>query len=254
MLAVRGFGDGDPVVALHGFTSTGTQFSSLKIPGRTIVAPDLPGHGDSSTVSTDADATVAAIAELLETCGSGTPLVGYSQGARLALSVAVTTQSRPACLILMSGTAGIQNSEERELRHAADIALGDEITSMGVERFIDRWINSGLTDTSSLSIPERKADREQRLANTSEGLAAAIRGYGQGALAPVWWGLATLDMPVLILTGERDQKYTAIGVELAAGIGTTAEHLVIHAAGHNLLAEQPQAVSAIVSGFLDGNC
>ncbi len=253
MLAVRHFGEGDPVVALHGFTHTGAQFSSLRIPRRSIIAPDLPGHGDSTAASTDAGATVAAIAELLETYGSDIPLLGYSQGARLALSVAATTTLRPTCLILMSGTAGIQDPEERETRHAADVALGDDIKSMGIERFIDRWTGSGLTDTSTLPAPERAMDQSQRLTNTAEGLASALNGYGQGALDPVWWRLDTLEMPVLILAGERDTKYTAIGAELAAGIGESAERLVIHGAGHNLLAEQPEAVSAIVSGFLDGN-
>lgn len=253
MLTVQRFGEGDPVVALHGFTHTGAQFSSLTIPGRTIIAPDLPGHGKSTTASTDAGATVTAIAELLEACGSETPLLGYSQGARLALSVAATTRLHPSSLILISGTAGIQDPDERESRHAADVALGDEIKSMGVERFIDRWTSSGLTDTSTLPTPERAADRNQRLANTAEGLASALDGYGQGALDPVWARLGTLKMPVLILTGERDPEYTAIGAGLASGIGEAAEHLVIHGAGHNLLAEQPDAISAIVSGFLDGN-
>lgn len=254
MLAVQRFGDGDPVVALHGFTYTGAQFSSLRIPARTIVAPDLPGHGKSAAASTDAGATVAAITELVETYGSETPLLGYSQGARLALSVATATLLHPASLILISGTAGIQDPDERELRHAADVALGDGIKSMGLEQFIDHWTSSGLTNTSTLPLPERTADRNRRLANTAEGLASALDGYGQGALPPVWWRLKSLEMPVLILTGERDPKYTVIGTELAAGIGESAEHLVIHGAGHNLLAEQPEAVSAIVSGFLDGNC
>lgn len=253
MLAVQRFGDGDPVVALHGFTQTGAQFSLLTIPGRSIVAPDLPGHGGSTGASTDAGATIAAITELLETCGRGTPLVGYSQGARLALSVATTTSFRPACLVLISGTAGIQDPQERETRHAADVSLGKDIKAVGIERFIDRWTSSGLTDTSTLPAPQREADRTQRLTNTAEGLASALAGYGQGSLDPVWGKLGTLEMPVLILTGERDTKYTAIGAELAASIGDTAEHLVIHGASHNPLAEHPRAVSAIISGFLDGN-
>lgn len=252
MLAVERFGEGAPMVALHGFSHTAAQFSCLTIPGRTIIAPDLPGHGGSVTEPADAEATVAAVVDLLATCGAGTPLLGYSQGARLALSLATTTPQQPSALIVISGTAGIEDPEERARRRDSDVALGERIRAMGIEPFIDHWTSGGLTDTSALSLEERAVDRARRLTNTADGLASALAGYGQGALDPVWSLLDTLEMPVLILTGERDPQYTAIGTGLAARIGGTAEHLVIHGAGHNLVGEQPHAVSAIVSGFLDG--
>lgn len=252
MLAVERFGEGTPMVALHGFSHTGAQFSSLRIPGRTIIAPDLPGHGGSAAEPTDAGATVSAIADLLASFASPTPLLGYSQGARLALSVATTAPQRPSALIVISGTAGLKDPDERARRRDSDAELGERIRAMGIEAFIDQWTSSGLTDTAALPVEERAADRARRLTNTADGLASALDGYGQGALDPVWSLLATLEMPVLILTGERDPRYTAIGAELAAAIGGTAEHQVIHGAGHNLVGEQPRAVSAIVSGFLDG--
>ncbi|MEZ5175345.1 MAG: alpha/beta fold hydrolase [Acidimicrobiia bacterium] len=251
MLAVRRFGSGLPLVALHGFTHTGSQFASLAIPGHEIIAPDLPGHGASDAASCDAGATIAAVAGIIKGIGDETPLIGYSQGARLALSVAATTDLSPSSLILISGTAGIADRETRAARHRRDVALARQIASMTVPAFIDEWTTRGLTATTHLPDSVRLADRAVRLENTSAGLSSAVIGYGQGSLDPVWWRLGTLDMPTLILTGERDPTYSRIGAEMARQIGPHAEHLVISRARHNPLTDTPEATAAIVSGFLD---
>ncbi|WP_372664886.1 alpha/beta fold hydrolase [Amycolatopsis kentuckyensis] len=95
-LAVRRFAPvgppaGPPVLLLHGFASDGpTDWVSTGWPaaltasGRSVLVPDLPGHGSSPA---PADATPQAVVkELASAVGdvSEVDVVGYSLGARLA--------------------------------------------------------------------------------------------------------------------------------------------------------------------------
>ena len=63
---------------------------------------------------------------------------------------------------------------------------------------------------------------EQRLTNTAEGLASSLRLAGTGAQKDLWPDLPTLEMPVLVVTGQRDPKFDGIGDRMAEAIGPTA--------------------------------
>jgi 2-succinyl-6-hydroxy-2,4-cyclohexadiene-1-carboxylate synthase len=240
VLATRRFGSGPALVALHGFTHTGEQCEPLADAlDREVIAPDLPGHGDSSRESTAAHDVIASLAELIETVSNDVPVLAYSQGARLALVLATQTRSITGPLILLSGTAGIEDPDERQIRAAWDLATGREIIEIGIEAFIDEWTAVGMTSTADLPPALRLSDREERLTNTAEGLAAALAGYGQGSLPSVWHLLDTITVPVFILTGSEDSAYTNTGVRMAEAIGANAAHDIIDGAGHGLLLDRP---------------
>ena len=59
-------GSGPPLVLLHGFTQTGRlwgPFGDLMAESHTLVAVDLPGHGDSGSVRAELPATAGLVAE-----------------------------------------------------------------------------------------------------------------------------------------------------------------------------------------------
>lgn len=251
MLTTRRFGSGTPLVALHGFTHTGEQYRSLaEATDWEIHAPDLPGHALSEDESTQIDDVLASLSETISAAGDGAPILGYSQGARLALLLATQTSSVKGRLILVSGTAGIEDESDRRDRRAWDRSTGDTIIEMGIEQFIDEWTSSGMTSTEGLPPALRKSDREERLANTAHGLASALTGYGTGTMPSVWHLLGTITVPTLILTGSSDTTYTALGERMAVAIGANASHKVIDAAGHDLLLSGPTATAAHINEFL----
>ena len=51
------------------------------------------------------------------------------------------------------------------------------------------------------------------------GLASSLRLAGTGTQLPLWDRLDWLRMPVLVLTGEHDDRFTATGRRMAAAIG-----------------------------------
>ena len=107
-----------------------------------------------------------------------------------------------------------------------------------------------MTSTSYLTNAASLADREVRSHNSTNGLADALIGYGQGAQAPVWESLDALSMPALIMAGSRDRKYCDIAERMASRI-PHAESLVVEGAGHNPLLEAPEVAYAAISDFLD---
>ena len=251
MSQARRFGSGSPLVALHGFTHTGEEYRSLASSiGREIHAPDLPGHGVSVDEPTQIDAVLTSLVELIDAIGGSVPVLGYSQGARLALLLATGTSSIGGPLVLVSGTAGIEDEIDRRQRKAWDRSTGDQIIETGIEAFIDEWTSSGITSTTSLPAALRQSDRDQRLANTAVGLASALTGYGTGTMPSVWHLLDTITVPTLILTGSQDTTYTDAGARMAAMIGGNASHQIIDGAGHDPFLTNPTATAELLRDFL----
>lgn len=251
VLSVRRFGSGAPLLALHGFTLTGEQFASLAAEvGREIIAPDLPGHGGSANAPTDIPSVVASILEVVTAIGAPVPVLGYSQGARLALLAALEDPTSIAAFISISGNAGIEAEQDRRNRVTQDDALAARIELFGVDRFLDEWTSSGLTTTRHLPPDLRRLDREVRAENTAPGLAAALRGYGQGSQPVVWDALGALTIPCLVVAGERDDAYVQIAHRMGRELPfATVE--IIPEAGHDPLRDAPDATSEVISRFLD---
>jgi 2-succinyl-6-hydroxy-2,4-cyclohexadiene-1-carboxylate synthase len=237
---VRTFGSGPPIVALHGFTHTGEQFAAIsRLLGMSVIAPDLPGHGATRTSPITVETAIAVVAGLLDETGP-VPVLGYSQGARIALLVALAHPGLIASLTLISASPGVA---DRAARQAADEVVASRIERDGLSAFLDAWLATGLTGTGHLSETTRNADRAIREANTASGLAAALRGYGQGAQPYVEDRLDELTIPVTFMAGSRDSKYAVMAASMATAV-RRGKATIVEGAGHNLLHDAPDAVVA----------
>jgi 2-succinyl-6-hydroxy-2,4-cyclohexadiene-1-carboxylate synthase len=239
-----------PIVLLHGFTQTGASWAPIVAELRSrspIIVPDAPGHGGSSHVTADLWRTTDL---LVETVGGPALWVGYSMGGRMALHVAVAHPDQVEGLVLISTTAGIDAPEEREARRAADDVLAERIRSEGTEAFLDFWLAQPLFST----LPSESAGREARLANTPDGLASSLRLAGTGSQEPLWDRLAHLkerSLPVLLIAGELDRKYSDEAARMASAIGPTARVVIVDGAGHACHLEHPEVVAAAISAMVD---
>jgi len=251
VLAVRRFGNGPPLIALHGFTFTGEQFASAAHQlHRTVFAPDLPGHGRSVEASTQLDDVINAIESTVASFAEPVPLLGYSQGGRLALLAAADRPEGISALVLISANAGIEDTNERASRAESDARLAEKLSGMTIDEFLDTWTAAGITSTSHLSAEDRAADRAIRQENSPRGLANALIGYGQGAQPSLWTRLAELAMPVLVMSGGRDEKYSAIADKMVSMI-PDVERVTVVDAGHNPLLDAPIEAHEAISAFLD---
>jgi len=239
---LRSFGGGPPLVALHGFTHTGEQFAAIAGRlGRTVIAPDLPGHGATGVRPVTVETTIAAVAALLTETGP-VPVLGYSQGGRIALLVALSHPGLVTSVTLVSVSPG---AADREARRQADEEVASAIESEGLAAFLDRWLDTGPSATSRHPEAVRAADRAIRERNTASGLAAALRGYGQGAQPHVMDRLGELGGPATFMAGSGDPHYCDLARSMAAAAPRGAA-VIVEGAGHNLLLDAPEAVVAAV--------
>jgi 2-succinyl-6-hydroxy-2,4-cyclohexadiene-1-carboxylate synthase len=161
--------------------------------------------------------------------------------------VALTHPTLTRALVLVSASAGL-SGDERAARRTADAALAERIEQIGVARFVDEWLTNPMTSTQTVAPADGAADRELRLENTAQGLAAALRGMGQATVPDSSAAMTALAVPVVFVAGGHDQKYTAAAWSMARTRGERP--VIVPHAGHNVILEAPGTVAAVIDELL----
>lgn len=248
----------ETILLLHGFTGSGASWdnhaSYLRGQGYRVLAPDLPGHGGNlpdDPADYTIEAAAAQLAELLQSEATGPiHLLGYSMGGRLALYFALSYPALTRSLLLESASPGLATVEERAARRAGDEALASRIEEEGIPAFVAFWESLPLwASQARLPALDRQRLHERRLANHTTGLAHSLRQMGTGAQPSLWDRLGELDLPVLLLVGDEDEKFVGIGQRMARLL-PQAQFLSVPEAGHTVHIEQPDRFRRALLGFM----
>ena len=245
MLYAEVDGRGPRIVLVHGFAQNrncwGPSATDLAT-DHEVVRVDAPGHGRSSTFY----AGLRTGARLIADQGGVATYVGYSMGARFVLHLALANPELVQRAVLIGGTGGIDDPDARAERKRNDAAMADRLEREGLEPFLDAWLAqplfAGLSDEMQF--------RAERLENTVDGLSESLRQAGTGSQDPLWSRLARLDMPVLVVAGADDTKFSAEGARLVDSIGPNATLALIPDAGHAAHLEQPDAFLSVLREWL----
>lgn len=177
-------------------------------------------------------------------------LAGYSLGGRVALALALTRPERCASLTLISAATGIADEVARARRRDWDEQQATQLLAQGVPRFMRDWEQLPIfASQQRLPAVAREQIRTQRHAHTAEGLAWVMRVLGQGNMPPLGSRLGELKVPITLLTGALDLRYTQIAEQLQRQWPAIQHHNVA-GAGHNLIAEAPERVSELLGSLL----
>lgn len=232
------------VVGLHGFTQSSASwgpFGDLLAAAYPWQPLDLPGHGRGGPACSVPEAATRIAGQLH---GAGC-LLGYSLGARVALQLALDHPAGLERLVLISGTAGIEDGAERAERRAADGQLARLALEEGLEAFLQRWLaNPMFSGLEGLAYA-----RAGRSGNDVAQLAASLQLAGTGAMEPLWGRLASLEAELLVVVGERDHKFHDLGGRIASA-APRAQVAVVAGAGHAVHLEAPEAAAKAVLSFL----
>jgi len=224
------------VVLVPGFTQTARSWSgAVEVVRETcdVHALDVP-----------APTTFGETAEAIGDGGGRAIYVGYSMGGRLCLRLAIDRPELVRGLVLVSASPGIGDRRERAARADADEELAERVERDGVDAFLSYWLAQPMFRTVPTDAPG--LDDRRRLA--PDYVAACLRRLGAGVMEPMWGDLPQLTMPVLLVTGTLDDKYTDIALRMLDAMRPSVTHVQL-AGGHALPLEQPTELGGVIAEF-----
>lgn len=252
---LKGSNNQPTILFLHGFMGNSQDFDaaiSLLSKNFYCLAFDLPGHGktrvmggeDCYTMPKTAQALITLLDELkIDKC----LLFGYSMGGRLALYMSLYFPSRFDKVILESASPGLRHKSEREQRLQADLHLAQKLKTSHFKDFLLNWYNQPLFK-SLKDYQDFEQLIERKLDNNPIELAKSLRNMGTGNQPSLWEELENNQIPMLLLTGEYDDKFIAINTEMAS-LCPKAKLEVIPKTGHNIHLENLNKFVTILINF-----
>ncbi len=255
-IAYDDHGAGLPLIFLHAFPLNRSMWRDemeqlLAEGGYRLVALDWRGFGESEIdvevlpMETLAD-DVAALMDLLGM--QEAILCGLSMGGYVAFAFLRKYPRRVRALILADTRPDPDSAEARANRES----LARLAETQGVEAIADLQIPRLLSEETRQQRPEVEA-RVRRLiaAATPRGVAAAARGMALRADSRDL--LATINCPVLVVVGERDELTTPEMAQAYAARIAGARVVVIPQAAHLSNLEQPRAFLEAIRSFLQSS-
>ena len=255
-------GHGTPLILMHGYAETSRMWRPI-IPVLAerfaVIAPDLPGIGDSGIPSGGLDMKNAAIRihDLAKSLGVGkAEVVGHDIGLMVAYAYAAQFPAEVTKLVLMdaflpgvSGWEAVYNNPG--IWHFRFNGPTPEALVRGRERtYFDYFWNDFAADKTR-SIPE--ADRQAyatayaRPGRMHAGWAYFV-SFQQAAKDFAQLSEAKLTMPVLTIGGEKSLG-EVLGRQ-AKVVATDVTVVVLKNAGHWVLEEQPKETTEALQKFL----
>ncbi len=232
---------GSPLLLVHGAGGAHLQWPELlrELPGRRVIAVDLPGHGQAPppgerTVSGYARALLG----LLDALGIPRAVVaGHSMGGAIALSLAMEAPDRVAGLFLV-GTGARLRVSPAILEASGDPARSAEVAGV-------------IADSSfgSAASPDQRAAHARGVAAQPAGIV-----HGDFTACDGFDAMRELDRVkarAFVVVGSEDRftppRYSAFLRERLPGKGM----LVVPGAGHMVASEAPGEVTAAAATFLE---
>jgi pimeloyl-ACP methyl ester carboxylesterase len=255
-------GKGPAVIFLHGYAETSRMWVPI-IPMLaerfTVIAPDLPGIGDSDIPTSGLDMKSAAVRihALVRSFGvQKAEVVGHDIGLMVAYAYAAQFPTEVTKLVLMDaflpGVGGwepIYNNPR--FWHFRFSGPTPEALVRGRERtyFEYFWNEFAADKTHSIPEPDRKAytDAYSRPGRMHAGWAYFI-SFQQAAKDFAQLSQTKLTMPVLTIGGEKSLG-EPLGQQIRL-VATNVTVVVLKNAGHWVLEEQPKETTDALVKFL----
>jgi len=255
-------GHGPAVVLLHGYTQTSRMWRPLipQLASRfTVIAPDLPGIGDSEIPKDGLDMKAAAIRihALAKSLGvTKARVVGHDIGLMVAYAYAAQFPAEVEKLVVMdaflpgvAGWEGVYNNPN--MWHFRFNGPTPESLVQGREKIYFAYFWNDLAADKTRSLPE--ADRE-----------AYVAAYGRPGRMHAGWAYfaawpqtakdfarlaqTKLTIPVLSIAGEQASA-GALGPQMKL-VATDVTIVVLKDTGHWIMEERPKETMDAIVKFL----
>jgi len=261
-----------PMLTVHGLVSS-IEHWSLFTPhyaqSRPVVSWEFRGHGGQPAPRDCSSVSVAQFADDAHVVARAAELppaivIGLSFGVQVALEVWRRHRDAVRALVLICGTAGHPldrvSASPRVRRTVASVvrglagrrAIAQPILSfartprgMHIAREITFWAGGADRETCPLDVLEKLFDHAGSLA--PELFGAVISAYLEHS---AWDMLDTIDVPTLIIAGDKDELTPVATAERLHRAIAGSELVVFAGHTHLVQCEQPREVHAAIDDFL----
>ncbi|BBH52559.1 alpha/beta fold hydrolase [Fluviispira sanaruensis] len=169
-------------------------------------------------------------------------LVGYSLGGRLALHALIENHDWDAALIV-SANPGLNTENEKYARILNDKKWAERFLNEDWDAVMQAWNGQGVF--SGLSNTLVRAESQYNKAE----LACALTLFSLGRQEDLRPHIASLQIPLLWLAGEKDSKFVGFAGEMSA-LNHKVESFVVKDAGHRIPWEKPLEFSEKLLEFV----
>ncbi len=235
-LAYREFGEGRPLILIHGYLSTAMAMVDTGIAGRIagrgyrVILPDLRGHGASARPHDAAAYPPDALADdglaLIEHLGlTGYDLGGYSLGGRTVIRILARGATPGRAIVGGQGLEAVTHTVGRGGQFRRVLTSFGTFAPGSPEQAMEDWVKSSGGDPVAL-----------------------VRVLGTFADTPRE-ELARIQVPTLVLTGAEDGHDTSAEA-LAAAL---ANGQYVQLPGNHATAITTPQFETAMTGFLEGS-
>jgi pimeloyl-ACP methyl ester carboxylesterase len=207
-----------------------------------IVRFDARGFGASPDPDEAFSPAADALAVLDAAGAERAIVVGVSYGSAIALDLALAHPDRVEGLVLVSGPGYAADAPLREALLEVDAAMEEGDLATANEREIAIWAGAAPEEVQTWmrGLNGPLLERQSTFEHEPEWLVGE----------PAKDRLDALDVPLLILLGERDQPSTIASARRVAALAG-AGVVMVPDAGHLLGREQPDAFVEALRGFVE---
>ncbi len=248
-------GTGAVIVLVHGFAASKNNWIKLipKIPkSYRVIALDLPGHGDSEFKTSEtysAPVLAEAVISLLEALDIDEyHLVGNSLGGLVITEMAGKYSERIRSLALLN-SVGVYPPNESELQQLLEV--GDNPLLVNTTEGFDRLIDFVIYEKPFMLWPIRPSLARKTVARRYKNQKIWNDMYDN--LKEVTGILPLLQMPVLLVWGDRDRVLDISSVQVYKRYLPTIRTSIIKNCGHTPMLECPNRTAKIYMEFLSKN-
>jgi pimeloyl-ACP methyl ester carboxylesterase len=257
--------DGPSVMLVHGITNSSATWAPvterLAARGLHVLAPDLPGHGNSQRQR--GDHSLGAHATMLRDFLAvvdvePVTIVGHSLGGGVVMQFSYQFPELVQRMVLVS-SGGLGREVSLAIR-AGTLPFAEQVIGLGASRPVTRaaalvggalnrvGVKPGgdfeeiMNGLSSLSNRERR----QAFVRTAR---SVITPRGQRVAATDKLYLAA-DLPTLMVAGERDAVIPAAHTRAAAELTPGSRVVIFEDSGHFPHLDEPERFADLVAGFV----
>jgi esterase len=243
-------------VLLHGFLGSGKNLRTLAqrwsalAPERTLLMPDLRGHGESPplTAGADLDALAADVLAAAASLPGPLTLVGHSLGGRVALAAARRAPDRLAQIVLLDIAPGPLDPSRADTRRVVDILL--RAPARGADRrefrafFLGQGLSAGLADWLLMNLEAEAEGGGFRWRIDRESLAAL---HDRSMYEDLWPVVEAGAVPLGCIRGGRSGYVSDADVRRLAAAGCAVETL--GDAGHYVHVDALEALVQLLARY-----